>query len=243
MAKINGDIVTRGDLEKAANQAEREMRQQGLAGPALQQQTGQSHADELRNQIDRLLLVQKAKELDINVDADLTREIAGIQSESKIADPDKFHDFVRQQTGMSFEDFVQQRKNLLLTDRVVSEEVWRNIVIPDADIQKYYDAHKSGFRAQGIGDAAGDSDFDGGWQTGDRGRRAEEGQHGLLARARSGVDKFSDLARQYSDDASATDDGLLPYPSNAVRARIRVASSTRLLKMSCSVTRRAMSPT
>ena len=209
VAKINGDIVTRGDIEKARATTEKEMRQAGLAGPALQQQLDKVMADELERQIDKLLLVQKAKELDINVEADLTREIAQIQSESKIADPDKFHDFVREQTGMSYEDFRQMRKNLLLTDRVVSEEVWRNIIIPDADIQKYYDAHKADFvRKESVtlreilvstGDGKPDTVA-----------AAEKKANQLLTRARAGVDKFSDLARQYSDDASATDDGMLP---------------------------------
>jgi len=210
VAKINGDIVTRGDLEKARVSAEKEMRQQGgLTGAALQQQLDKVMADELERQIDKLLLVQKAKELDIKVDDDLKREIAGIQSESKIADPDKFHDFVREQTGMAYEDFVQMRKNLLLTNRVVEEEVWRNIVIPDADIQKYYDAHKADFVRQEsvtlreIMVSTGDNKPE-------TVAAAEKKANQLLTRARGGVDKFADLARQYSDDASATDDGLLP---------------------------------
>jgi peptidyl-prolyl cis-trans isomerase SurA len=210
VAKINGDIVTRGDIEKARVNAEKEMRQQGgLTGPALQQQLDKYLADELERQIDKLLLVQKAKELDIKVDDDLKREIAGLQSESKIADPDKFHDFVREQTGMPYEDFVLMKKNALLTDRVVSEEVWRNIVIPDADIQKYYDAHKAEFVRQEsvtlreIMVSTGDNKPE-------TIAAAEKKANQLLTRARGGVDKFADLARQYSDDASATDDGLLP---------------------------------
>src|SRR5580700_127843 len=105
VAKVNGDIVTRGDLAKARERLQIAMKQSGLAGPAIQTQMEKAVADELRNQIDSLLLVQKGKELDINVDADLNREIAGIQSESKISDPDKFHEFVRQMAGVSFEDW------------------------------------------------------------------------------------------------------------------------------------------
>ena len=209
VAKINGDIVTRGDMEKARVNAEKEMRQGGLAGSALQQQLDKVMADELERQIDKLLLVQKAKELDIKVEDDLKRQIAQLQSESKISDPDKFHDLVREQTGMSYEDFVQAQKNSLLTNRVVEEEVWRNIVIPDADIRKYYEAHKADFVRQesvtlreimvSTGDNKPESIA-----------AAEKKANLLLTRARGGVDKFSDLARQYSDDASATDDGLLP---------------------------------
>jgi parvulin-like peptidyl-prolyl isomerase len=210
VAKINGDIVTRGDIEKARANAEKEMRQQGgLTGLALQTQLDKYMGDELERQIDKLLLVQKAKDLDIKVDDDLKRQIAGLQSESKITDPDKFHDLVREQTGMSYEDFVQIQKNTLLTNRVVEEEVWRNIVIPDADIQKYYDAHKADFvrkesvTLREIMVSTGDNKPE-------TIAAAEKKANLLLARARGGVDKFADLARQYSDDASATDDGLLP---------------------------------
>jgi parvulin-like peptidyl-prolyl isomerase len=209
VAKINGDIVTRGDIEKARVNAEKEMKQQGSTGLALQRELDKYMADELERQIDKLLLVQKAKEMDIKVDDDLKKWVAGLQSESKISDPDKFHDFVREQTGMPYEDFVQVRKNSLLTDRVVEEEVWRNIVIPDADIQKYYDAHKADFVRQEsvtlreIMVSTGDNKPD-------TVAAAEKKANLLLTRARGGVDKFADLARQYSDDASATDDGLLP---------------------------------
>jgi parvulin-like peptidyl-prolyl isomerase len=209
VAKVNGDIVTRGDLTRARERMARDMKQAGLSQVAIQQQMDKTLADELRNEIDQLLLVQKAKDLNINVDADLNREIAGIQSESKISDPDKFHDWVREQAGVPYEEFRQQRKNSLLTERVVSEEVWRNIVIPDSDIQKYYDAHKTDFvRKESVTlrvilVSTGDNKPD---TVG----AAEKKANVVLARARGSVDKFSDLARQYSDDPSATDDGLLP---------------------------------
>jgi peptidyl-prolyl cis-trans isomerase SurA len=209
VAKVNGDIVTRGDLARAKERMQRDMKQAGMSAAAMQQQMDKLGSDELRNEIDQLLLVQKAKELDINVDADLNREIAGIQSESKIADPDKFHEWVGQQAGIPYEEFRQQRKNALLTERVVSEEVWRNIVIPDADIQKYYDAHKADFvRKESVTlrvilISTGDNKPD-------TVAAAEKKANIVLTRARGSVDKFSDLARQYSDDPSATDDGLLP---------------------------------
>jgi parvulin-like peptidyl-prolyl isomerase len=209
IAKVNGDIVTRGDLIKARDRLDQALKQAGLSGAAAQAQRERAVADELRNEIDQLLLVQKGKELDINVDADLNREIAGLQSESKISDPDKFHDFVREQSGVPYEEFRQQRKNALLTERVVDEEVWRNITIADADIQKYYDEHKGDFiRKESVTlrlilISTGDNKPD-------TVAAAEKKANLILARAKGTVDKFSDLARQYSDDASATDDGLLP---------------------------------
>src|SRR4051812_38970826 len=74
VAKVNGDIVTRGGLEKKRAALEAEMKQQLAGSPNLQQQIEKAAADQLKNEIDRLLLVQKGKELDINVEADLTRQ-------------------------------------------------------------------------------------------------------------------------------------------------------------------------
>ena len=46
--------------------------------------------------------------------------------QQKISDPDKFQDFVREQTGMAYEDFKLQMKNQMLTQRVIGQEVMRN---------------------------------------------------------------------------------------------------------------------
>ena len=132
VAKVNSDIVTRGELAKQRLELEAEMKQKGLIGDALQTAIDAHIADVLRDQIDQLLLVQKGKELNINVDAEVNRKIADIQSESKIADPEKFHDWVREGSGQTFEDFKLQMHNTYLTQRVISEEVWRNIIVPSA---------------------------------------------------------------------------------------------------------------
>ena len=80
----------------------------------------------------------------------MNRRIARtIRQQSGIADPEKFHDWVRNsRPGESFEDFKLQSKNQFLTQRVISEEVYRNMIIPKPDMQKYYDEHKSEFIRQ-----------------------------------------------------------------------------------------------
>jgi tripartite-type tricarboxylate transporter receptor subunit TctC len=46
--------------------------------------------------------VQKAKDLDINIDQDLSKRLAQIQLDSKIADPDEFQQYIREQSCMSY---------------------------------------------------------------------------------------------------------------------------------------------
>ena len=104
-AKVNGDIVTRGQLEQARRDIEQQLRADGLTGAKLADALRTYSADLLKTQIDELLLVQKGKDLGVNVDGDVTRELADMQVASKISDPDKFQEAVRQQYGMSFEEF------------------------------------------------------------------------------------------------------------------------------------------
>src|SRR5947208_15991553 len=104
ICKVNGDIITKGEMEKQHQNLEAALRQEGLSGLRLQEGVRDKEKDLLRDQIDQLLLVSKAKDLNVTVDADVTRRIAEIQAQSKIADPDKFHEWVREQSGMTFED-------------------------------------------------------------------------------------------------------------------------------------------
>src|SRR5580704_12300414 len=82
-AKVNGDIITRGELEKARQAFAMELKQQNMTDAQRAELLKERAADGLRDQIDQLLLVQKAKILDINVDADVTKELADIQVQNK----------------------------------------------------------------------------------------------------------------------------------------------------------------
>src|ERR1017187_777901 len=71
-AKVNNDIITRGELEHRRVEIEQELRRQGLTGAKLADAVKQAERDALREQIDQLLLVQRGKDLDIKIDADVT---------------------------------------------------------------------------------------------------------------------------------------------------------------------------
>jgi peptidyl-prolyl cis-trans isomerase SurA len=208
VAKVNGEIVTRGELDKQKLQIEAELRQRGLLGATLQDAINKGIADGLRDKIDALLLVQKGKELNVNVDADLNRRFAQLQSESKISDPDKFHDFIREQTGETYEDFRLLMKNNMVGQRVISEEVYRNIVIPKAEIDKYYNEHKSEFIREEMVSLR-EILISTGSGSAEQVAAAEKKAKGLVEKARKGEAKFTDLARQNSDAATATSDGEL----------------------------------
>ena len=209
IAKVNGDIITRGEMEQARTRLMEEAKSQGLTGAQLAEVVRNQDKNALRDQIDQLLLVQRGKDLDVKVDADVTRRLAEIQSQSKITDPDKFHDYIREQTGMSFEDFQQQMKNTLLTQKVIGEEISSRISIPEADLRKYYEEHQKEFvREEQVFLSQILVSTEG--KTPAQVAAAQKKAADLVTRARKG-EKFSDLARQNSDDpATAKDGGQLP---------------------------------
>ncbi len=208
VAKCNGDIITRTDLARARQQLITELREQGLAGSALEQALAEREKNLLRDKVDQLLLVQKAKDLDINVDSDVTKQLAKIQQDSGIADPDKFHDYIKEQSGVPFEDFKDEMKKSMLTQRVVREEVSDKIPIKHEDVEKYYNEHKSEFvreerlylreilvSTEGKDDAGAAA--------------ADKKAKDLVSRARRG-ERFAEMARDNSDAPSAKDMGSLP---------------------------------
>jgi len=220
VAKINGDIITHGELEQAHQRALEEGRQQGLTGARLNDAVQQATKDSLRNQIDQLLLVQKGKDLDIKVDGDVTRRMAEIQLQSKITDPDQFHEYVRQQTGMTYEDFKQQMTNQLLTQRVIGDQISSRIAIPEADQKKYYEEHKNEFvRDEQVFLSQILISTEG--KTPEQVAAAQKKAADLVARARKG-EKFGDLARNNSDDTETARDGgqMPPYKRGMLRKEI-----------------------
>lgn len=208
--KINGDIITRGDLaDKQRQLAQGLQQQEHLSGAALQQAVNERSKDMLEHMIDERLLVQKAKELDLKVDPDVNRKLSEYQVSSGFADPDKFHDWIREQTGVPFEDFKQQLTDGYLTQRLLGSEIQSHISVPEPEMQKYYNEHKGDFMrkdevflSQIVISTEG--------KTPEQIAVAEKKAQDLAARARKG-EKFSELARTNSDDAdTAREGGQLP---------------------------------
>ncbi len=146
VCKVNSDIVTRSELERDRKDAENQFRRQGLAGRNLQEAVNNAARDILAQRIDELLLVQKGKELDIKVDSDVTKQMANIQRQSGIADPQKFQEFVHEQTSMPFEDYKNQLKDQILKNRVIHQEIGGSLKVKREELEDYYNKHKDEFQ-------------------------------------------------------------------------------------------------
>jgi len=212
VAKVNGDIITRTELQKTQqetlNALQQQQQQQHLTAAQIKEAYEQREKDMLRNRIDQLLLVQRAKELDLNVESEVSKYLADLQRQEKVPDPDKFHELVRQQAGMSFEDFKQQVKENMMTRQVIGREVASRITIPQSEIEAYYNAHKKDFiRDERVYLREILISTDGKDEAGQA--AAERKANDLYTRASKG-ERFSELAKDNSDAATAPQGGELP---------------------------------
>jgi parvulin-like peptidyl-prolyl isomerase len=207
IAKVNGDIITRSEILKSRKQLQADLVQQKVPAAQMAQALAEGEKDLLRSRIDQLLLIQKAKELNVNVEGELSKYFADLQRQAKIAEPEKFQQYVREQSGMSFEDFKNEVRNGMLTQQVIRQEVSRKVSIPKEELRRYYDEHKEEFVRQDQvflrellvstdgKDAAGVA-------------LAEKKAKDLAARARKG-EKFPELAQNNSDAVTAQQGGWL----------------------------------
>ncbi len=204
IAKVNGAIITRSDLEQERLNLRSELARSDMTQAEQARVIEDSEPRLLENKIDDLLLVQKGEELEIDVEPEVTRYMADIMLKANIAEQDEFADLVASQTGMPYEDFRQQVRDGMMAQRVLGQEVASRIIIPMEDVREYYEQHKEDF----IRDErlflreiliSTESRTD---------AEALEKAEEIVQRARK-AERFEDLAKEESDAYSAPDGGLL----------------------------------
>ena len=146
VARVNNEIITLSDIEHSRSTLAEEVRQdcQNCTPVQLDAAIKNKQQNLLRDLIDQSLLVQKGKDLNINVEPDVVKQMDRIRQENKLKDMDEFEDALRK-AGIVLEDYKSQIRNRMLTQEVIRHEVGSRIVVGRDDLQKYYDEHKKEF--------------------------------------------------------------------------------------------------
>ena len=222
VCKVNGDIVTNIELDRDRADLEKQLRASGLSGQRLADAVAAEAPNLLRTKIDNLLLVQKGKEMELKVDADVNKQLTDIQRQVNTADPEKFQALVRQETGKSYEDFKADLKNQFYIQGVVREEVMRKIQFKTEETRAYYDEHKDQFQREErvyLREIAISTQG----KEGAALAAAEKKAKDLVERARKG-ERFGELAQTNSDSPTAKDGGALdPYKKGDLAPAIEAA--------------------
>ena len=140
VARVNDQIITQSDYDRAAEQLDGEAKQQAIPAHELQQK----QADLLRDLIDKQLLLSKGKELGITGETELIKRLDGIRKQNHL---DSLEDLEKaaQQQGVSYEDFKANIRDSIITEQVVRDEVGRHITMSPTDVQKYFKDHETEF--------------------------------------------------------------------------------------------------
>ena len=145
IARVNNEIITRSEYDKARQTAEEDAKsecQNRCTPEQLQTAVEDRRKFSLRDLVDQSLLVQRAKDMGVSVEPELIKRLDAIRIENKLPSMEELEKAVSSQ-GLNWEDFKNNIRNTLLTQRVISSEVGSHITISDDEVTKYYEAHKT----------------------------------------------------------------------------------------------------
>src|SRR5271166_886947 len=139
IARINSSIISRSDLKRSQEQlAAEQSKADSNAPPDSQPQ----QKDLLRDLIDSRLLSQKAEELGISADTDVIKRLDELRKQMHAESMEDLEKAAQAQ-GVSFEEFKQNLKNSILTQKVIQQEVGGHISVSQQEIQDFYNQHKA----------------------------------------------------------------------------------------------------
>ncbi|HEY7405503.1 MAG TPA: peptidylprolyl isomerase [Candidatus Angelobacter sp.] len=139
IARVNDEIITRSDMEKAKTANLEELKQRFPSDWEAKWTTTQK--DILRDLIDQQLLLEKGKELGITGETDVVKRLNQLRQQMGLASIDDLEKEAQKQ-GVSYEDFKEQIRIGAVTQQVIGQEVGSKIHITNDEIQEWYDKHQ-----------------------------------------------------------------------------------------------------
>jgi peptidyl-prolyl cis-trans isomerase SurA len=209
VARVNNEIITRSELDKARVTAKEDAEQECKARCSpeelkIQIEDRQKHA--LSDLIDQSLLVQRGKDMGVSVETEVIKRLDSIRLQNNLGSMEDLEKAVSSQ-GINWEDFKDNIRKGLLTQRVISQEVGSHITVGKDEIAKYYEAHKKDYiRPEQVAlreivvttEGKKDSELP------DLKKKAET----ALKRVKDG-EEFGEIAKRFSDGSTAKQGGFL----------------------------------
>ena len=205
LVRVNDQIISRSDYDRVVKEADDDARQRGQS----LQQIADGHKDLLRDMIDQQLWISKGKELDINVDTEVVKQLDEIRKKYNLATLEDLEKAAKDQ-GVSFEDFKANIKNQILTREVMQQQVGRKVAVTPGEAQRYFEAHKQDYAQPEsihlseimVSTGGGDAGTDDPQKLSAAKAKADD----IEAKLKAGAN-FDDLARTSSDGQTAAQGG------------------------------------
>jgi peptidyl-prolyl cis-trans isomerase SurA len=224
IARVNNEIITRTEYVRSRDQLKQEVQQQDPTN--ADRAFAEKQRDVLRDLIDQQLLLQKAKDLGITGDTELIKRLDEMRKQMNLGSMEELERAAEAQ-GASYEDFKQNLRTQIITQKVIGQEVGQHLAMNKEDVKKFYEQHraemerpeevrlseiliapKTPAKAALSADAKPEPPSEAETEAALAAAQAK-GQD-LLDQFHKGA-KFADLAKKYSDGPSAKDGGDLSY--------------------------------
>jgi len=220
ITRVNNEIITRTEYIRSRDQLKQEVQQQDAAN--ADRAFAERQRDVLRDLIDQQLLLQKGKDLGITGDTELIKRLDEMRKQMNLATMEELEKAAEAQ-GASYEDFKQNLRNQIITQRVIGQEVGSKLAMNKDDVKKFYDLHRAEMErpeevrlseiliapktpATPAPGADGKPEPPSEAETEAALAAAQAKAQDVLEQIHKGA-KFADLAKKYSDGPSAKDGG------------------------------------
>jgi parvulin-like peptidyl-prolyl isomerase len=149
VAIVNDDVITLSEYKREYELRVETIRaqaqaQQGVTQEQIDKALAQMKAGLLEAMITDKLLLQMAREKNLNVSDDIKRAVEAIKKENNIESDEDLKRALASQ-GLSYEAWLKQLEETLLRRNLIGYEVDRLIVLDDAEIVDYYKKHEAEF--------------------------------------------------------------------------------------------------
>jgi peptidyl-prolyl cis-trans isomerase SurA len=224
IARVNDQIITRSDMEKAKQTNLDELKQRFPSD--WESKWSKAQNDILRDLIDQQLLLARGDELGITGQTEVVKRLNQLRQQMNLASIDDLEAEAKKQ-GVSYEDFKEQIRVGAVTQQVIGQEVGGKIHISNEDLQEWYDKHQKELEGpeevglseimvatQPAAQNVEDKDKPGAAQNNDKQlpedpakvAEAEAKANRILEQLKKGA-KFEDLAKKVSDGPTASQGG------------------------------------
>lgn len=149
LVKVNGEIITRSDLEElqvaALRQSNPDINTGDRSDARLTAMLAEVTPRVLVNAIDEMLMVQRGRELGLKMsDEQFNQILEGIRKENKLDTEEKFQAALKQE-GLTIPGLRKAFEKQMLITNVQRQDVYQKISISEEESRKFYDANATDF--------------------------------------------------------------------------------------------------
>jgi parvulin-like peptidyl-prolyl isomerase len=144
VAIVNDEVVTLSQFKQQFDLQVQQLKAQNLPQDEYDKQYRLLKSSALETIITEMLLLQQAREKDLNVSEELKNNIANIKKDNNFNSDEDLRRALEQQ-GMTYDIWRKQYEEMLLKQLVMVQEVYRSLALDESEVIQYYKEHPKEF--------------------------------------------------------------------------------------------------